>query len=841
MARPLESIPAKLGLGVALLVLAVIALISYGSINRFVDGAHLVDHTHRVMLQLEEFMYQLEAAVATQRGYLISGNERYLQRYEVAAKALPQQIQALREMTADNPQQQKSLTRLGSLVSGRLALLEHAIEIREAARLNPASARSVLVEGQAIMDQIRELVSAMKQEEEGLLEERSRVFEKDRIATTVIIVFGNAAAFLFLWFAFVVLTREVRERKKAEADVRRHAEQLEDLYNNATCGYQSTDENGVFVLINDTELNWLGYTREEMIEKMSMPDILTPASRDAFQQNFALFKERGSLRDVEFDLVRKDGTLLPVSLSATAVRDKTGNYLMSRSTLFDITERRKAERELRQANSFLDSVFEHIPAMVFVKDAKDLTFVRHNKANQQLLGYSEAEVLGKSDYDLFPKEQADFFTGKDRVVLSGKVVVDIPEESIQTRDRGLRLLHTRKIPVFDAAGNPRYLLGISEDITERKRAEQVLSESQQRLDLALRSARLGAWELDLVTDTSVRSLRHDQIFGYQALLPNWGAEIFMRHVVLEDRESVTKCFEDAFRTGSFSMECRINRADNCVRWIAAEGQVYRDSSGEPVKMMGVVADTTERKEAEERIRALNASLEQQSTELKAANKELESFSYSVSHDLRSPLRAIDGFSLMLQEDYAASLDDEGKRLLRVIQDNSRKMALLIDDLLAFSRLGRQPIEAVEVDMTALAQEVFQEVLASADHVSPRLVLGSLPAARGDRALLRQVWVNLLSNALKYSGTTKEPLIEVTGQLNGSQTIYSVKDNGVGFDMQYYAKLFGVFQRLHSAEEFPGTGVGLAIVQRVVTRHGGRVWAEGKLNEGATFHFSLPKG
>jgi light-regulated signal transduction histidine kinase (bacteriophytochrome) len=195
---------------------------------------------------------------------------------------------------------------------------------------------------------------------------------------------------------------------------------------------------------------------------------------------------------------------------------------------------------------------------------------------------------------------------------------------------------------------------------------------------------------------------------------------------------------------------------------------------------------------------------------------------------------------MLQEDYAALLDDEGKRLLQVIQDNSRKMAELIDDLLAFSKLGRQPIKAAEVDMTALAEEAFEELRANINHVPARIVMVQLPPARGDRALLRQVWVNLLSNALKYSGTRERALIEVTGQLNGTQTMYTVKDNGVGFDMQYYAKLFGVFQRLHSAEEFPGTGVGLAIVQRVVTRHGGRVWAEGKLNEGATFHFSLPK-
>jgi PAS domain S-box-containing protein len=714
MARPFESISTKLGLG-ALLIFGAIALISYGGINRFVDGAHWVDHTHRAMLKLEEFMSQLERIVATQRSYLVSGDERYLQRYNAAVKALPQQMQVLREMTADNPRQQNSIAALEPLVSGRLAVLGHGIELKKTARLHPASALPLLARGQAIMDQIRELVSQMKAEEQRLLEERSRAFEKEKITTTSIIVFGNLVASAFLLFAFRALTREIGERRKAEGAARRHAEEVEDLYNNAPCGYHSLDENGVFVRINDTELNWLGYTREEMVGKMALTDILTAQGKEFFRQNFPAIRERGWARNVEFDLLRKDGTILPASLSSTAVRDDSGNFLWTRSTLFDITERREVERRLHEAHAFLDSVFEHIPNMIFVKDAKDLRFVRFNKAGADLIGCTTGDLIGKNDYDFFPPDQAEFFTMKDRETLAGAALVDIPEEPIQTRDHGVRLMHTKKIPLLASDGTPRYLLGISEDITDRKQAERQIGD-------------------------------------------------------------------------------------------------------------------------------LNEKLEQRASQLEATNKELESFSYSVSHDLRSPLRAIDGFSLMLEEDYAASLDDEGRRLLQVIQDNSRKMAQLIDDLLAFSKLGRQPIKAAEVDMTALAEEAFQELRASAaDHGSPRLVLALLPPARGDRTMLRQVWVNLLSNALKYSGIREEPLIEVTGQRNGTQTIYSVKDNGVGFDMRYYAKLFRVFQRLHSAEEFPGTGVGLAIVQRVVTRHGGRVWAEGKLNEGARFHFSLPKG
>jgi signal transduction histidine kinase len=235
---------------------------------------------------------------------------------------------------------------------------------------------------------------------------------------------------------------------------------------------------------------------------------------------------------------------------------------------------------------------------------------------------------------------------------------------------------------------------------------------------------------------------------------------------------------------------------------------------------------------------LEQRVRERTAELEAANKELESFSYSVSHDLRAPLRAVDGFARMLEEDHAAQLDHEGRRRVAVIRDNSRHMGQLIDDLLAFSRLGRQALRPADVDMAALAREVIAELGA---HENAVVRVEPVPAARGDRALLKQVWANLLSNALKYSSKREAPEVEVSGASEGGQLVYRVRDNGAGFDMRYVDKLFGVFQRLHRSDEFPGTGVGLAIVQRVVARHGGRVWAEGEVGVGARFFFSLPAG
>lgn len=255
----------------------------------------------------------------------------------------------------------------------------------------------------------------------------------------------------------------------------------------------------------------------------------------------------------------------------------------------------------------------------------------------------------------------------------------------------------------------------------------------------------------------------------------------------------------------------------------------------------IVRDITQRKKAAEEIKKLNEDLKRRTIELEAANKELEAFSYSVTHDLRTPLLLIDGFSRKLLQKYSDQLDPDGQHLLNVIRANTQHMWQLIDDLLTFSHIGHKEMETSMINMEELVRTVMEELKPVASGRTLQWRIATLPPARGDRAMIRQVLMNLLSNAIKFTKPREETVIEVSGKAETGHNIYYVKDNGVGFDTKLTSKLFDVFQRLHSSDEFEGTGVGLAIVQRIIYRHGGLVWAEGKVNEGATFYFTLPRG
>jgi PAS domain S-box-containing protein len=304
--------------------------------------------------------------------------------------------------------------------------------------------------------------------------------------------------------------------------------------------------------------------------------------------------------------------------------------------------------------------------------------------------------------------------------------------------------------------------------------------------------------------------------------------------------SVEDIRAELIQAGRWEGELKRTKADGTEVVVASRWSLQRGREGQPTAIMETNNDITERKQREDEIRTLNRKLASRSAELEVKNKELEAFAYSISHDLRAPLRHMSGYAELLQKKAAAVLDEKSQRYMLMIQESAKRMGNLIDDLLAFSRIGRTEKQMSRVSLEQLAREAMAEVRQETDGRDIAWKIGTLPEFYCDRSMLRLVFVNLLSNAMKFTRTRPQAQIEVGCKEAEQEVVVFVKDNGVGFDMKYVNKLFGVFQRLHTSQTFEGTGIGLATVQRIVQRHGGQVWAEGTLNQGATFYFSAPK-
>ena len=336
----------------------------------------------------------------------------------------------------------------------------------------------------------------------------------------------------------------------------------------------------------------------------------------------------------------------------------------------------------------------------------------------------------------------------------------------------------------------------------------------------------------------------DEVYRIFGLAPQeFGAtyEAFLDRVHPDDRAAVDAAYTASVRENrdTYEIEHRVVRKSTGeIRFVHEKCEHFRDGAGQIIRSVGMVHDITERKHAEEALLKAHAELQDHARRLEETNRELEGFAYTISHDLRAPLRAINGFAHMLADDYGHSLEEEGKRQLTVIEANAVKMGHLIDDLLSFSRAGRTAMNVAGIDMNRLVAEVVETLKGSDAGAKADIHVAALPAGRGDPALIRQVLANLIENAVKFSRKRPDPRIEVGSFERDGEQVYFVRDNGVGFDMKYKEKLFGVFQRLVTEKEFEGTGVGLAIVQRLVARHGGKVWAEARPGEGATFFFTL---
>jgi PAS domain S-box-containing protein len=530
----------------------------------------------------------------------------------------------------------------------------------------------------------------------------------------------------------------------------------------------------------------------------------------------------------------------------------------------DLETRRQTDAELLQQRVLFESMLDHVPGMVQMKDL-DGRYLYINRKLELLTGVSREQIKGKTVFDLFPKEFAEIISEHDRKVQATGAPLQT-EENIPYSD-GPRPHWSICFPLRDARENIHATAGISMDITDRKEFERMrlqfkaLFESAPGLFLVLkpdftivaasnaylkatlteREKIIGRGLFEVFPDNpedpaadGVRNLRA----SLERVLKNGTSDTMaVQKYDVQNRE--TGRFEEKYwspvNTPVFGegkqVEFIMHRVEDVTEFVRQKNRAGESPDDLKSRMQNM----------ESEIYTRGQELQAANRQLETANRELESFSYSVSHDLRAPLRHIDGFVKLLTTQAKLELDDKARRYLGIIADSAKRMGALIDDLLIFSRMGRSEMHKANVSMDSLVHEALEAIKVETEKRCIHWKIGALPQVQADAAMLRQVWINLLANAVKYTRPRDPAEIQIDwDNSDDEEMVFLVRDNGVGFDMRYAEKLFGVFQRLHRADEFEGTGIGLANVKRIINRHGGRAWAEGKIDGGATFCFSLPK-
>lgn len=502
-------------------------------------------------------------------------------------------------------------------------------------------------------------------------------------------------------------------------------------------------------------------------------------------------------------------------------------------------ERKRVEKKLIESEARNRNVFEQANDGIYIISAEN-RYLDANECGFELLGYKRDELLKLSVADVLDPDEVARLAVEPPRMMSG-----IPYLA--------EWKHVRKDgSTFPGEVSARRLddhsyLAIVRNLTERRHTEMLLRQSEERLRLSTELANVAVWEYDFVKNTMLRSKNHDKLYGLE-LQENWEFETFLKATHPDDQEYSNSTIKKSAAAGgpdNYQFDFRVIYPDKSVHWLGVTGQIAnRDAEGVAKIARGTLIDITDRKLIQEELRLHKERLEelvqQRTAQLEAANKELEAFSYSVSHDLRAPLRHVSGYVELLGKHFQTDLSEKGRHYLEVIVDSVRQMGTLIDELLQFSRTGRIEMHRSDENMNVIVQESVQYLQQESSKRKIDWIIGTMPSVFCDSAMIKLVWMNLLSNAVKFTCTRDSAKIEIGVQEEIKELVFFVRDNGVGFDMQYAQKLFGVFQRLHSMEEFEGTGIGLANVRRIISRHGGRTWAEAETDKGATFYFTLPK-
>jgi len=694
---------------------------------------------------------------------------------------------------------------------------------------------------------VSEVIPGIQEADPELLERYGRVAVTGKPE-----VFETWVESLKMWFSisvyspqkeyFVAVFDVITHRKLAEAALKENEERFRSLYENVTIGIYRTTLDGRILMANPAMVSMLGFDTFEQLEQRNLqeegyePDY----PRSKFLE---IIENDGKIIGLESAWNRRNGKALFVRESANAVRDGNGRIIYYDGTVEDITDRKKAEEALHENEKRLREAQEMAHLGFWFWDIKTGN-VDWSDEVFKIFCLDPATFKPQIDSILklspWPENNQ-----RDKELISRAIESHEPgtyEQKFLRPDKSIGYYYSTFRGSYDNNGNLISIVGTILDITERKQVEEALRESEDKFKYVFDHSVIGKSLTFPSGEIHVNKAFCDMLGYSQDELENTKWQDISSPQDIE----VTQSHLNMLLSGekdSVRFVKRYIHKNGSVIWTDVGTALRRDADRKPLYFMTAINNITEMKKAEEALHNLNEELEQRVADrtglLQAANKELEAFSYSVSHDLRAPLRSVHGFTKILLEDYESTLDEEGKRICGIISSSATQMGALIDDLLSFSRIGRSNMHPSEIDMKKMARLIFEGMTSPTERERIKLNIGKLYRAFGDVTLFGQVWTNLISNAIKYTSKNDVSEINIGSKADGKMITYFIKDNGVGFDMQYAHKLFGVFQRLHSEAEFEGNGVGLAIIQRIILKHGGKVWAEGKVGKGATFYFSLP--
>lgn len=639
------------------------------------------------------------------------------------------------------------------------------------------------------------------------------------------------------------LAREFNQMAAAISERETALRKWAHIFEHAGWGVVATNADGKTIgMMNPTFARMYGYTAEELTGK-PVAEIFAPDARANVPEHIRIANEKGH-HTFESQHVRKDRTVFPVLVDVTAAKDAQGKVLYHVANVQDITERKRAEDTLREERAFLSAVLDNIEEAIVTCDGKG-RLVRFNEAARRLHGLPEQPIPPEQwaeHYDLYhadgrtplPTEDTPLFRAQQGERVHEAEIVIAPKHDVP------HFLVCNGQPLMDETGRITGTVVAMHDITKRKRTEEALRALSSRQEAILAA----------VPDVIVE-VDNNRVYTWanQAGLEFFGKDVVGKEAsfYFEGEQDIYGVVKPLFNGAEnvIYVESWQRRKDGQKRLLAWWCRVLKDDSGNVTGALSTARDVTERKRAEDEIRKLNVELEQRvaarTAELAERTRQMETFTYSVSHDLKAPLRGIDGYSRLLLEDYSDRLDGEGRTFLNTIRQATDQMRQLIEDLLAYSRMERRSLALNKVHLPALVQTLLAE---RAEDINTRNVSVTVDmpdiVVTADPEGLAQVLRNLLDNALKFTGKVPEPHIEIGGQENEKLYVLWVRDNGIGFDMRYHDRIFEIFQRLHTAEDYPGTGIGMAIVQKAMQRMGGRVWAESTPGKGTTFYLEVPK-